>query len=322
MRPRAKRIWSWVRRIAPWVLAALVLVLVARQARTVDWPAVWDALRMYPLGGLVAAAALSLVSYGLYASFDLVGRHLTGHTLPATVTLLTAAISYAFNLNFGSLIGGIALRLRLYTRRGLAAATAAQIVAHSMLTNWLGYLWIGGVVFVWRPPIEADQWQLTDTVLRAAGVVMLAAAFAYLLLCRFSRRHRLKLRGHTLALSSGRLAAWQSIAGGANWLLMGAIVWVLLGGRVEYPVVLGVLLLAAVAGVITHVPAGLGVLETVFVSLLSHRLPAEELLAAILAYRATYYLVPLALALPAYALSEASVRREHRAGHQRQEQPG
>ena len=79
----------------------------------------------------------------------------------------------------------------------------------------------------------------------------------------------------------------------------------IVGGRIDYPTVLGALLLAAVAGVLTHVPAGLGVLEAVFVATLAHALPATEVLATVLAYRAAYYLLPLALALPAYAWSEA-----------------
>jgi len=98
---------------------------------------------------------------------------------------------------------------------------------------------------------------------------------------------------------------WQALLVGASWMLIGSIVWSLFVGRVEYPTVLGALLQAAVAGVLTHVPAGLGVLEAVFVATLAHALPATEALATVLAYRAADYLLPLALALPAYAWSEA-----------------
>lgn len=308
MRPAARRAWSWFKRGAPWGLAALVLTLVARHAHTVDWPAVWQELLRQSPGRLAAAAALALVSYGLYASFDLVGRRLTGHRLSAARTLGTAAISYAFNLNLGAWVGGIGLRLRLYTRWGLSAPTAMEIVAHSIVTNWLGYLWVGGAVLAWAPPPLPAAWMLPVAGLRAIGLAMVAAALAYVATCRFSRRRKLKVRGHTLTLASGRLAGLQAFAGGANWLLIGAIVWGLLGGRIDYPTVLGVMLLGAVAGVVTHVPANLGVLEAVVVFALGARLPAHELLAAVLAYRAAYYLLPLALALPAYGMSEAAAR--------------
>lgn len=309
MRPSTRRAWSWFKRGAPWGLAALVLTLVARQAHTVDWPAVWQELFRQSPGRLAAAAALALVSYGLYASFDLVGRRLTGHRLSAARTLGTAAISYAFNLNVGAWVGGIGMRLRLYTRWGLSTPTVMQIVGHSMVTNWLGYLWVAGAMLAWAPPPLPDAWVLSAAGLRASGLAMVAAALAYVAMCRFSRRRKLRIRGHALTLASGRLAALQVLAGGANWLLIGAIVWGLLGGRIEYPTVLGAMLLAAVAGIVTHVPANLGVLEAVFVFALGARLPAHELLAAVLAYRAAYYLLPLALALPAYGMSEAAARR-------------
>src|SRR5690606_6496404 len=45
MTPAARTAWRIVRKAVPWVLAALVLALVARQASTIDWPAVWQALR-------------------------------------------------------------------------------------------------------------------------------------------------------------------------------------------------------------------------------------------------------------------------------------
>ncbi|HSQ72696.1 MAG TPA: UPF0104 family protein, partial [Rubrivivax sp.] len=114
-----QRAWGWFKRVAPWGLAALVLALVAREARTVDWPAVWQALQSLSAARLAVAAMLALASYGLYAAFDLIGRRLTGHPLSAARTLGTAAISYAFNLNFGAWLGGLALRLRLYSRWGL-----------------------------------------------------------------------------------------------------------------------------------------------------------------------------------------------------------
>lgn len=309
MRPAARQVWSWFKRVAPWALATLVLVLVARLARTVDWSEVWQSLQTLAPTRLVTAAALALVSYGLYASFDLVGRRLTGHALSTSRTMGIAAISYAFGLNFGSWIGGIGLRLRLYTRAGLAAPTVAQIVAHSVVTNWLGYLWVAGAVLLWAPPALPQAWILPDLGLRAIGLAMVAAALAYLALCRFSHQRQLTWRDHVLVLARGRLAALQALAGGANWLLIGAIVWSLLGGRIDYPTVLGTMLLAAVAGVVTHVPANLGVMEAVVVATLGGRMPVPELLAAVLAYRATYYLLPLSLALPAYGLIESAARR-------------
>jgi hypothetical protein len=67
--------------------------------------------------------------------------------------------------------------------------------------------------------------------------------------------------------------------------------------------------LGAVAGLVLRVPAGLGVLEAVGVALLAGgTLGQDKVLAALLAYRALYYLVPLVLASVALGLAELRLR--------------
>jgi uncharacterized membrane protein YbhN (UPF0104 family) len=61
--------------------------------------------------------------------------------------------------------------------------------------------------------------------------------------------------------------------------------------------------------VVTHVPAGLGVLEFVFVALLSHVVPESRLIAALLGYRAIYYIAPLMVAAVLYLVMEAHAKQ-------------
>jgi uncharacterized membrane protein YbhN (UPF0104 family) len=307
-----RTLWGWTRKAFPWLLAVLVLALVARQARAVEWAEVWAAVQAIPARQLVLATSLAALSYTLYASFDLIGRHLTRARISAGRSLGTAAISYAFNLNFGSLVGGMAMRLRLYTRWGLSAPTVAKVIAYSMVTNWLGYSWVAGAVLLWAPPRLTESWVSSDLLLQTLGLAMILLTVVYVALCFFSRRRQLSWREHRLELASGPLALLQAALGGTSWLLIGAIVWSVFAGRIDYLDVLGALLLAAVAGVLTHVPAGLGVLEAVFAASLGDLLPVAEVLAVVLVYRAIYYLLPLCFALPAYGLSEAAARRRRR----------
>jgi uncharacterized membrane protein YbhN (UPF0104 family) len=78
---------------------------------------------------------------------------------------------------------------------------------------------------------------------------------------------------------------------------------------VAYTDVLTVLLVGAIAGVVAHVPAGLGVFEFVFVALLSHVVPESRLLAALLGYRALYYIVPTLVAAAMYVVFEFKAKR-------------
>ena len=61
---------------------------------------------------------------------------------------------------------------------------------------------------------------------------------------------------------------------------MAGVIYVLLQHQIAYTDVLTVLLIGAIAGVVAHVPAGLGVFEFVFLALLSHVVPEGRLIAA------------------------------------------
>ncbi len=291
--PVGQRAWPHVKRALTLGFFALVAWLLVREVRAIEWRDVGAALRDHPPLGLAAAAALAFASHLLYSSFDLLGRARTGHTIGTLRVMATTFVSYVFNLNFGALIGGVAFRYRLYARLGLSVATTSEVLAISMLTNWIGYALLAGLLFLFSPPAMPADWRLGDTALRALGAALLTVALAYVALCTWSSRRTWTLRGYRLALPSPRFALLQLAMSTLNWLLIGAIVYTLLQQRVDFTTAVGVLLIAAVAGVIAHVPAGLGVIEAVFVALLSPQIPASELLAALLLYRGVYYLAPL-----------------------------
>ena len=305
----ARRWWPWFKRIATLVFLAFVITLLVSQARHIEWNKVIVALQHYPVSASWGAVLLAIASFALYGCYDLLGRRYTGHRLGTAAVMTTAAVSYGFTLNLGSLIGGIAVRLRLYSRLGLALGDINRNISFSILTNWLGYLLLAGGVFCLLPPALPDSWKIGSTGLRLAGFALLGVAVAYLTACTFLRTRQWQLRGHSIVLPTAPLAALQFAVGAANWLVMSGILFILLQHRIEFFMVVSVLLVAAIAGVIFRVPANLGVLEAVFVALLSSQIPQHEVLAAVVAYRVVYYLVPLALATITYVLIEAKSKK-------------
>lgn len=292
-----------------WLFFAAVLALLVSHARKVDWPDVLQALRGYPLATLALAAALGAFSHLTYSCFDLFGRHYTGHGLPRRQVMGVGFISYAVNLNLGALVGGVAFRYRLYSRLGLDNGTITRVLGMSVLTNWLGYLALAGTVFSSGLIRVPPAWKIGGAGLQAVGAALLAVLLAYLAACAFSRRRQFSLRGHEIELPPWRLALVQVLLSCLNWLLIAGVVYVLLQRQVDYPLVVAVMMVSAVAGVLTHIPAGLGVLEAVFIALLGSQVPHGQLLAALLAYRALYYLAPLAAAGLLYLGLEARARR-------------
>ena len=111
-------------------------------------------------------------------------------------------------------------------------------------------------------------------------------------------------------MPSAGMALTQVVFSSINWMLMAGVVFTLFQGQISYPVILTSLLMSSIAGVITHIPGGLGVLEAVFISMLAPRLAQEQILGVVLAYRGIYYLGGLGLGLMSYAALESLASTE------------
>jgi hypothetical protein len=301
--------WPWVKRAVGIGFILVVALLLVRYARTVDWAQVRTSVLELPRDVLLKALGFAVISHLVYSLMDLVGRHYTGHAIPPRKVMLVSFVCYAFNLNLGSLVGGIGLRYRLYSRLGLRYGNITRVITLSMITNWIGYILLAGLVFTIFPLQLPPNWSLDSEELRLVGVGLLAVAVVYLALCGFSRVRSWTIRGHDIDLPTLRMAFAQLGISCTHWMTMAAVPWMLLQGQVDYPTALAVLLIAAIAGVLLHIPAGLGVTEAVFVALLSHRIPEHELIGALLAFRALFYLTPLLVGSLLYLKMEMRSRK-------------
>ncbi|NWA45021.1 UPF0104 family protein [Pseudomonas reactans] len=290
------------------VFFLVLIVLFTLLARRIDWSEVVQTLGDFKVRTLVVAGALTLCSFLVYASFDLIGRTYIRQNLVWKQILPVGIISYAFNLNLSAWVGGIAMRYRLYSRLGVSTGNIAKILGLSLATNWFGYMAIAGVVFssglVTMPP----GWKVSTTALQGIGALLVLASLGYLVACQFSKKRAWTIRGMEINLPSVRMACLQLLLGALNWSLMAAVIFTLLPAKLDYPLVLGVLLISAIAGVLTHIPAGLGVLEAVFIALLQHEASRGSLLAGLIAYRAIYFILPLLIALVMYLGVEAKAK--------------
>jgi len=308
-RLRRQRWWPWLLTGLTGGFVGFVLYLLWHQGSRVDWGSVWHSFLALPPAVVLTAGALAWSSHLLYSTFDLFGRHYTGHGLTVARTMGITLIAYPFTLNLGSVIGGVSARYRLYSRQGVSLAHIGHIVGLSILTNWLGYFALAGAVFwAWTPQLP-EGWTVGAQHLRWAGTALACVSLAYLVLCAWRRGEPLVVRDHPLPMPRWPVGLLQVAVSAANWMLMAAALWWLTQRQAPYAAALATILLGAVAGVISRIPAGLGVLEAVGTAVLSAYMPAPQALAAVLAYRALYFFAPLAMAALAFAATEIWWRR-------------
>ena len=310
-----RRSWPLIKKILTYAFLALVVALLIGLARNLDWNEVYTTLRNYSPRTLVLAGAATIVSYAVYCCFDVLGKRYAEHDLPVRQILPVTFVCYAFNLNLSAWVGGIALRYRLYSRLGLRASQITRVFTMSVLTNWLGYLWLAGLIFAMGGVTPPASWEIEHTAFRVLGFGLLALSLAYLWACGFSKRRHWTVRNHDIRLPSLRLAAFQMLLGAANWSLMALVVYFMLLQKAPYPEVLGILMISSIAGVIAHIPAGLGVIEAVFVAMLGEELSNAAIVAGLIGYRVVYFLTPLVFATIVYVILEARAKKL-RAGNQ------
>ncbi|WP_252273349.1 lysylphosphatidylglycerol synthase domain-containing protein [Pseudomonas subflava] len=300
---------KWGKRLLTVFFFIMVPVLLFMLVKNLEWNEVVQALQSYSMPMLLACVGITAVSFTLFASYDLLGRAYTGHHLPAKQILPLTFVCYAFNLNLSSWVGAIALRYRLYSRLGLGVATVTRILTFSLITNWLGYMILAGIVFSLRLVQLPENWQIGATALQAIGIGLLLVCATYLLACRFARRRSWSWRDHEVTLPSLKLALAQAGMSMCNWSLSSLLIFLLLPKGVDYPTVLGIMLVSSIAGVVTHIPAGLGVLEAVFIAMLEGQASKGAVLAALIGYRAIYLLLPLLVAVVVYLVLEKRAKK-------------
>lgn len=307
--PVSDRTLHYLKRAALVAWVGAVAWLVVDKAREMDWSQVLQAVAAFDPSAIAIGFALVVPAVLACACFDLIGRHATGHDLPVPRVMLISYTGYFFSLNLGALVGGLAFRYRLYMPYGLSGMAISQVIGLSVITNWSGYVPIAGAVLAARPPELPADWGVSEAVLRGIGILLLALSVAYVGFCAWRGGSAVRWRGSELTLPTVGIAVIQVALSAVSWCSIGAVIAWLLPGDISWFTVMPVLMVSAIAGIWSHVPSGLGVVELVFMTLLGQRAPESGLLAAILVYRIIYYLLPFALAILAYAWLEATARR-------------
>jgi uncharacterized membrane protein YbhN (UPF0104 family) len=263
-------------------------------------------LRTTAIKHLLVALAFTMLSYLVLTGYDVLACKYIRHPLPYRKIALAAATSYAVSNTVGfALFTGSAIRYRLYLLWGLTSVEVAQIIAFTNLSFWLGLSAVAGVLFSVEPLAIPTFLHLPFTSVHPLGIIFLFLTCAYLL-ASLGLKRRLRIRSWVIALPSFDIALAQIILASIDWGLAVAVLYVLLPSstHLSYPAFFGIYLLGQVAGLVSYIPGGLGVFETVLLLLLSPAIPATKIFAALVIYRVIYYFLPLAISVLLLGLYE------------------
>jgi phosphatidylglycerol lysyltransferase len=294
----------------PAVIFALALVALHRLGGEIhlrDVVAEFASIDDWRIAGSIL---LAVASYATLVGLERLALRYVDRPLPLRRYGLTSFIAYAIGNNLGAApLSGSAVRYRLYAPFGLGAGDIGRVVLFCTLTFALGVGTLAGVSFVAHAGEAATLVHASSAWSMAIGTVLLGAVLAYVFACAF-RRSPIAWRGWKLELPSVRVALSQIAIASVDLLFACGCLYILLPARadVSFIAFAGLYMVALAASLVSAVPGGIGVFESVLVLLLP-AVPAPQSLGALLAYRLVYYVLPFALAL---LLLTAHETRRHR----------
>lgn len=287
----------WRRWLLPLLVLgafALVLFVLDRELQTYHLRDVLDALHAVPASALWTAIGLTALSYGSLTIYDVLALRYVGKPLPYPRVATTSFIAYAFAHNFSlAALTGAAVRYRLYAPLGLTAIDVARLAAFTSVTAGLGICVLGSVSLLAAPESTGAALRLHPAWALLLGAGILALVITYVVWSSIGRRS-VELGSWKIEPPGRGLVFLQVLIGVADLALSAAALWVLLpaGGSPGFVSFCGVYAAAILLGLISHVPGGLGVFESVLLLGIPDG-DRAAMLAALLAYRGIYYLLPL-----------------------------
>ncbi len=292
--------------VALWVLR--------RELTAVSWEEVRGALEAIPALRILGALGLTALSFAILTGHDRLALRYAGVALSRGRSIFGSLVGYAFSQSLGfPVFTGGAIRYRIYGSWGIAASDIWRVVGFCALGFWVGFLTLAGLLLLLVPPAGGLPTFLPAADAQAArllGLLLLLPLVAYLMAGRL-RSAPIEVAGVRLHLPEPPLALRQMGLGLMDWTVAGMVLFVLLpeGHGLAPTHFLLLYATAQVAGVVSHVPGGLGVFELVLVLVLPAELGDGALLASLLVWRAIYFLTPLLAATGAMAFFEYRSRR-------------
>mgnify|MGYP003465943560 FL=1 len=247
---------------------------------------------------LAYALCFAFTGYFAISTYDLVAFRQLNHYLSRKRILFTTFITYAVSntTGFTLLIGG-GIRYRFYSCWGVPPRIVAKITALGNLTFWLGLLTLNGITFLVHPLQLPQFLPIPTMIMQYLGIAALSIVGAYLYFCW--RKKSLKVRGNILRFPQPSIPLTQIAVFSLDWALAAAVLYCLIPSypHQSYLHFFSIYQLGMAASIMSNIPGGIGVFETIIIFLLPKSIFAPDILSSLLVYRSIRFLIPLAIAL-------------------------
>ena len=262
----------------------------------VSYDDVLAALAATKASSILLAIFFTALSFVALTGYDLNALSYISKKLPPVPVAMTAFSAYAVGntAGFGALSGG-AIRFRGYSRLGLSPDDIGRVIAFVTLAFGIGLLGVTAIASLVTAPRIGSLLGIGEGWVRGIAVAIIVVLSA-LVVAGWNGREvalgRLKLR-----LPDTKTSSQQFLITALDIAASASVLYVLLPQTdIGWPSFLAIYATAVGAGVLSHVPAGLGVFETIIVAALGSTVDIDQVLGSLVLYRVIYHVLPLLVA--------------------------
>lgn len=301
--------WPRLRSVAPYLLAlglfGLGLYALYRLLAPVNFADVAAQIRMTPWTMLALAGLATLGGYLSLAGYDWSALRYIGKPLPIPVVLTGGLMAYAFGNTIGlTAVSGGAVRWRVYSGLGLDGFDVAAVSTFAAVSFGVAATMVGLGALALHPGALGSILPFQPATIRVAAIALILVQVLPLVWASATGRS-LRVGRFTLHAPSLPILAGQILFSLGDIGFSALTLYVFLPATdLGFFTFLAVFAAATMAGIISHVPGGIGVFETVVIAAMPAGTPVEKVAAALLLYRLVYYLVPFVIALAVLAIYE------------------
>lgn len=298
-----------LRRLFPLLVGAALfgagLYALYHLLKPVNFEEIAAHFRSIPVGVLIQAVLATVVGYAALVFYDWYALRYIGKTLTPGVIALGGFLGYAFGNTIGvSIVSGGAVRYRIYSAVGLNAFEVAAISGYIAIALGVGLSLIGVAALMIRPEALADYLPFSAATVQLWCAVGLTVSVLLIAGLSISQR-KIRIRGYDLRMPPIGDMAGQVVVTVVDVAAAAYVLWILLpAGKPDFAMFVAEFAAATMVGVISHVPGGVGVFETIMITTLSPQVPVSDAAAALLLFRLIYYILPFMLGFLIVTLNE------------------
>ena len=287
------------------LLFAIALIACRHLLSELDLYALHDSILEVPKPALLGALAATVIGFIILLGYEWSASRYAGVTLAPRILALGGFTAFAIGNAIGlSLLSGGSVRYRLYARHGVGASEVAHMTLFASLSLGCALPPLAALATLSNLPAASVALGFSETLLGAIAVAVLLLS-TVLAIGIYRRRLPeqpypdnllVKVGRRTLRLPGRRLTFLQLVITALDVAAAATVLYLLLPEAPPFGAFLLVYLLALAAGVLSHVPGGVGVFEAILLAAFADKLGAAPLAAALLLYRLIYVVLPLLVA--------------------------